>query len=261
MRKIILGAMLLSGIAFAAPASSTPNLGNAKNLSNAKKQVLGNFASGSVVSGSTYAGNGVKRWYLFNEGHLGYSWSKLGDLNLHSADVGYSMYITSIQSANGIRPYVGTEITVPIYIKSTGNSNAFSSDQIVNNNLPNGSKVMTDISFNGWGIQVPIIVGVQYSSFYVQGMVGYSYHRITDRFYTGENTNDTDLENEYHGLTYGLGMGIKFSNVFSAGLRWVTGELNSSTRTPGAQIATNTVRTKDFKDNYHRVSVIFGVVF
>ncbi|TLD81973.1 hypothetical protein LS68_002880 [Helicobacter sp. MIT 05-5293] len=255
MRKIILGVMLLGGIALGATTSTS----STKSLSNAKKQLLGNFASGSVVSGSNYAGSGVKRWYLFNEGHLGYSYSILGDLNLHSADVGYSLYITSIKSASGIRPYVGTEITLPIYIKSTGNSNAFLPG--VDNGLPGGSKVMTDIGFNGFGIQVPVIVGVQVSSFYLQGMVGYSYHRITDKFYVSEFQNDTDLVNEYHGLTYGLGAGIKFSNVFSVGLRYVTGQLNSSSRTPGATITTNSVRTKDFKDSYHRMSIIFGVVF
>ena len=255
LRNVILGLTLLGGVALGATASS--NSINKNTLGNAKKQLLGNFASGSVVSGSTYAGSGARRWYLFNEGHLGYSYSKLGDLNLHSVDVGYSMYISSIKAAGGIRPYVGTEITVPIYIKSTGNSNAFSAPT----GLPGDSKVMTDISFNGLGIQVPVIVGAQMGSFYIQGMVGYSYHYIRDRFYVSDVQNDTELENNYQGLTYGLGAGMKFSNVFSVGLRWVTGELTSSARSAKAPIPTNAVRTKDFKDNYHRFSIIFGVVF
>lgn len=247
IRKIVLMLVAVGSMAFAAPNNNT-----------IKNQLLGNFASGSILNGSTKAGN-VQRWYLFSEGHLGYSYSMLGDLNLHSADVGYSMYITSIKSASGLRPYVGTEITVPIYIKSTGNSNAFWAGQ--DTGLPGGTKVMNDMGFNGWGVQVPVIVGVQARYFYIQGMVGYAYHNITDRFYISETQNDTSLDNVYHGLTYGVGMGVKVSNVFSVGLRYVMGQMTSSGRTPGASINTDSVRSKDFKDDYKRFSLIFGVVF
>lgn len=247
-KYVVCGVVLATSVAFGATS----------DITNARKQFLSNFASGSVVSGSTKAGN-VQRWYLFNEGHLGYSYSMLGDLNLHSLDVGYSMYITAINAASGLRPYFGTEITVPIYLKSVGNSNAFLAD--ATNLPPRGKNVMSDIGFNGWGVQVPIVLGVQANAFYVQAMVGYSYHSITDRFYMGDNLNDTSLANTYHGLTYGLGAGIKVSNVFTVGLRYVMGQLTSSERTAESGIATNVIRTKDFKDDYKRISVIFGIVF
>ncbi|TLD95440.1 hypothetical protein LS71_007995 [Helicobacter jaachi] len=250
LKKIALVLAMAGTLAFG--ASNNNNLGTVKN------QLLGNFASGSILNGSNRAGS-VQRWYLFSEGHLGYSYSMLGDLNLHSADIGYSMYITAIRSASGLRPYVGTEITVPLYLKSTGNSNAFW--QGVDTGLPGGTKVMTDLGFNGWGVQVPVIVGVQANYFYIQGMVGYAYHSFTDNFYISETQNDTTLDNIYHGLTYGLGAGVKVSNVFSIGLRYVRGEMTSSSRTAGAGINTNAVRTKDFKDEYQRFSIIFGVVF
>lgn len=233
-------------------------LGASNDVTNARKQFLGNFASGSVLSGSTKAGS-VQRWYLFNEGHLGYSYSMLGDLNLHSLDVGYSMYITAIRPQSGLRPYFGLELTAPIYLKSVGNSNAFYADR--DTGLPGGRKVMTDTGFNGWGAQVPLILGVQARYFYIQGMVGYSYHNITDNFYVSDTQNDTSLDNIYHGLTYGVGMGIKVRNVFTVGFRYVMGQLNSSSRTPGASINADSVRAKDFKDDYKRFSVIFGVVF
>ena len=252
LRKVFLMAAVATSVAFGAPAT------NQKSLGDAKKQLLGNFASGSILNGSNKAGN-VARWYLFNEGHLGYSYPKLGNLNLHSADVGYSIYITSIKAASGIRPYIGTEITVPIYLKSIGDSNAFQPNQ--STGLPGDKKVMTDLGFNGWGVQVPVILGIQAGSFYVQGMVGYSYHKITDKFFVSDTQNDTSLDNTYHGLIYGLGVGAKFSNVFSVGVRYVMGELTSSSREAGASISTTAVRTKDFKDNYQRISVIFGVVF
>ena len=249
VKRIFLLLALVVGVVFAAPA---------KNNNDIKKQLLGNFASGSILDGSRKAGS-VQRWYFFSEGHLGYSYSILGDLNLHSADVGYSMYITSIKSASGLRPYVGTEITAPIYIKSVGNSNAFWEG--VNTGLPGGTKVMTDLGFNGWGVQVPVIVGVQARYFYIQGMVGYAYHSIKDNFYISDTQNDTSLDNVYHGLTYGIGMGVKVSNVFSVGLRYVMGQMTSSSRTPGPSINTDSVRSKDFKNDYQRMSIIFGVVF
>lgn len=248
LKNTILMLILLCGMAF----------GATKSLNNAKKSFFGNFASGSILSGSTQAGD-VRRWYLFNEGHLGYSYTKLGALNLHSADVGYSLYITSIKAASGIRPYFGTEITVPIYLKSLGNSNAFWADR--DTGLPGGTKIMTDVGFNGWGVQVPLILGVQTGAFYIQGMVGYAYHNITDRFYISEMQNDTSLDNVYHGLTYGVGVGLKFSNVFSVGARYVMGEMTSSERKAQTGINTDSVRTKDFKNDYQRFSVIFGIVF
>ena len=84
---------------------------------------------------------------------------------------------------------------------------------------------------------------------------------IKDNFYISETQNDTSLDNIYHGLTYGIGMGVKVSNVFSVGLRYVMGQMTSSSRTPGASINTDSVRSKDFRDDYQRFSVIFGVVF
>ncbi|WP_334085220.1 hypothetical protein [Helicobacter typhlonius] len=256
LKRVFLMLAIAGGMAFGAPAKPTTT--NKNSLQDTQKKLLGNFASGSILNGSNKAGN-VARWYLFNEGHLGYSYSKLGDLNLHSADLGYSIYIASIKAASGIRPYLGTEITVPIYLKSVGESNAFYAD--ANLPLPGGRQVMTDLGFNGWGAQVPVIVGVQMNSFYIQGMVGYSYHSITDNFFVSDTQNDTSLSNTYHGLVYGVGAGFKFQNVFSVGLRYIMGELTNSDRDPGAVIPTTAVRTKDFKNNYQRFSVIFGVVF
>lgn len=255
MKKCGVGAAALAlsaSMALGASSSNKNSLGTAKN------QFLGQFATGSILNGSTKAGS-VQRWYLFNEGHLGYSYSKLGAMNLHSVDVGYSMYIMSIKSASGLRPYFGVEITAPIYIRTLGNSNAFYDDKATG--LPGGTKVMNDIGFNGWGVQVPLILGVQARYFYMQAMVGYSYHSITDNFYVSDTQNDTSLANVYHGLTYGVGMGVRVSNVFSIGLRYVMGQMTSSERTPGASINTDAVRTKNFTNDYQRMSVIFGMVF
>lgn len=251
-RKIVLLLAFVGSVVFGAPAKNT------NSLNNVKKNILGNFAKGSILDGSNKAGS-VQRWYLFNEGHVGYSYSKLGQLDLQSVDLGYSMYLTAIRPAGGLRPYIGTEITFPIYIKSTGFSNAFYDDKATG--LPSNTKVLSDMGFNGWGVQVPIIVGVQAQYLYIQGMVGYAYHNIIDRFYVSETQNDTSLTNIYHGFMYGVGVGIKVSNIFSIGFRYVLGQMNSASRVPQTSINTDSVRTKDFVNDYQRASVIFGVVF
>lgn len=252
-RKTAIILVLVGNVAFGAPANKKQ-----PTLNDVKKNLLNNFAKGSILDGSNKAGN-VQRWYLFNEGHVGYSYSKLGKLDLQSVDLGYSMYLTAIRAASGLRPYIGTEITLPIYIKSTGYSNAFYADQATG--LPHNTKVLQDMGFNGWGVQVPIIVGVQAQYLYIQGMVGYAYHDITDKFYVSDVQNDTSLNNIYHGLVYGVGVGIKVSNIFSMGFRYVLGQMNSASRVPGAGINTNSIRTKDFTNDYQRFSVIFGVMF
>lgn len=250
-KHIILALVCSASVAMAASFSTS-------SFSSAKSQFLGAFASGSVVSGSSGAGN-VERWFLFNEGHIGYSYSTLGELNLHSADIGYSIYITSIQSLGGLRPYFGIEATAPIYLKSVGSSNAFSTG--VDTGLPNGAKVMQDVGFNGFGLQVPIVLGIQANTFYIQGMLGYAYHKITDNFFVSDVQNDTSLSQVYQGLTYGVGVGIRFKNVFSFGARYVMGELTSSNREAGANINMDAIRAKDFKDKYQRFSLIFGIMF
>lgn len=248
----IVGLALSANIVFG--ASNNGTLGSTKN------EFLSQFAQGSILNGSTKAGS-VARWYLFNEGHVGYSYSMLGNMNLHSVDVGYSAYIMSIKSASGLRPYFGVEITAPLYIRTLGSSNAFYSG--ADTGLPGGSNVLGDMNFNGWGVQVPLILGVQARYFYMQAMVGYSYHSITERFYVSDTQNDTSLTNNYSGFTYGAGMGVRVSNVFSVGVRYVMGQLTSVGRSPegGSPINADSIRGKDFGNRYQRISLIFGMIF
>lgn len=248
--------IFLCVLAFFCVSHAAPN-----NNSSLKNSLLGNFASGSIVSGSTKAGN-VKRWYLFNEGHVGYSFSTLDSVfgdhqKLHSVDLGYSVYITAINGS--VRPYIGTEITAPIYVKSVGGSPAFFED----NGLPNQGKVISDLGFRGYGVQVPVIVGLQAGSFYLQAMAGYSYNNIIDLLYTSDITLDTEVTSVYQGFVYGLGAGIKVSNVFSIGLRYMMGELTSTNRDVNEAhiLRRHSIRPKDFKNDYMRASIIFGVVF
>lgn len=217
--------------------------------------LLSNFGAGRVVRASS---DGTTRWILYNEGMLGYSYAKLGDSFLHSADIGYSSYIMSVSSMRGVYPYVGVEVTLPIYIRQRGNSNAFATSP---SDLPGGTKLLGEMGFNGWGVQVPVVVGLQMKSFYIQAMGGYAYHSIKDVFYKSETENDWSLTNTYQGIIYGAGLGLRLRNTFSIGARFVMGDLNSTLRDPEQPALQTHIRTKDFQVPYWRASVIFGVVF
>ncbi len=220
-----------------------------------ENSILSNFGSGRVIRASS---DGTTRWILYNEGMLGYSYAKLGETFLHSADIGYSSYIMSVSSMRGVYPYVGVEITVPIYIREKGNSNAFATTPT---DLPGGSKLLSETGFNGWGVQVPVVIGLQAKSFYIQAMGGYAYHSIKDVFYKSATENDWSLTNTYQGIIYGAGLGIRMRNTFSFGLRFVMGDLNSTLRDPEQPDLQPHIRTKDFQSRYWRASAIFGVVF
>lgn len=220
-----------------------------------ENSILSNFGSGRVIRASS---DGTTRWILYNEGMLGYSYAKLGETFLHSADIGYSSYIMSVSSMRGVYPYVGVEITVPIYIREKGNSNAFATTPT---DLPGGSKLLSETGFNGWGVQVPVVIGLQAKSFYIQAMGGYAYHSIKDVFYKSATENDWSLTNTYQGIIYGAGLGIRMRNTFSFGLRFVMGDLNSTLRDPEQPGLQPHIRTKDFQSRYWRASAIFGVVF
>ncbi len=220
-----------------------------------ESSLLSNFGAGRVVRASS---DGTTRWILYNEGMLGYSYSKLGESFLHSADIGYSTYIMSVSSMRGVYPYVGVEITVPIYIRQKGDSNAFATSPT---DLPGGTKLLGEMGFNGWGVQVPVVIGLQMKSFYIQAMGGYAYHSIKDVFYKSATENDWSLTNTYQGIIYGAGVGIRMRNTFSAGLRFIMGDLNSTLRDPEQPALQTHLRAKDFQVPYWRASVIFGVVF
>ena len=244
--------MVLFLVGLSAMSGATNALSQYKSYENS---ILSNFGPGRVIRASN---DGTTRWILYNEGMLGYSYAKLGETFLHSADIGYSSYIMSISSMRGVYPYVGVEITVPIYIREKGNSNAFATTPT---DLPGGSKLLSETGFNGWGVQLPVVIGLQTKSFYIQAMGGYAYHSIKDIFYKSATENDWSLTNTYQGIIYGAGLGIRMRNTFSFGLRFVMGDLNSTLRDPEQPGLQPHIRAKDFQSHYWRASAIFGVVF
>lgn len=261
-------AQFLKKLAFigALSALSVGNLSAASNNSyfqqykSYEKSLLSNFGNGRVIKASTKANSAT--WVFYNEGHLGYSYSKLGSTILNSADIGYSSYIMAIRSAQGLHPYVGLEITVPIYLQARGDSNIFTNPPT--GQLPNGRSLLGETGFTGWGVQVPVIIGVQAGSFYAQGMVGYAYHSITDTFYKSDTENNWSADTAYQGIIYGGGVGWRLNNTFSMGFRYVMGDLTNTKRTPTSEnfnALNSDIKTKDFQVPYYRASVIFGYVF
>lgn len=225
----------------------------------AESSLLSNFGSGRVIKASSASSSAT--WIFYNEGHLGYSYSSLGSMILNSADIGYSSYIVSVSSAGGLHPYVGIEITVPIYLSSRGDSNIFATSPQVE--LPNGSKLLGETNFSGWGVQVPAVLGVHFGGgFYIQAMAGYAYHSLTDTFYKSDTQNNWSANTVYQGVVYGGGLGLKLKDTFSIGVRYMMGNLNNTTRDPGDFTALNTyIKTKDFQVPYWRASIILGYVF
>ena len=225
----------------------------------AESSLLSNFGSGRVIKASSASSSAT--WILYNEGHLGYSYSSLGDMILNSADVGYSSYIVSVSSAGGLHPYVGVEITVPVYLRARGDSNIFATSP--QNQLPNGTKLLGETNFSGWGVQIPAVLGVHFGGgFYIQAMAGYSYHSLTDTFFKSATENNWSANAVYQGVVYGGGLGLKLKDTFSIGVRYMMGNLNSTTRDPGDFTALNAfIKTKDFQVPYWRASIILGYVF
>ncbi|PAF43565.1 hypothetical protein [Helicobacter sp. 11S02596-1] len=189
------------------------------SLQHTRNAILGQFTKGSIVDGTKGTGS-VRRWYLFNEGSIGGSYTMLGKSEYISADVAYSTYIRSIESLfGGMSLMAGTELSFPIYLKASGKSN------ILNDHRPLETKETEGVA--GFGVQLPLMVGLEYKGFYITGLVGYTWLFMKDTYAaTGRGANPTVTTN-YDGLIYGGGLGYKISNVVNIGIRYVTGELTN----------------------------------
>ncbi|PAF48176.1 hypothetical protein BKH46_02390 [Helicobacter sp. 12S02634-8] len=190
-----------------------------KSVQNNRNGVLRQFTKGSIVSGTKATGS-VRRWYLFNEGSIGSSYTMLGRSQYVSADLAYSTYIRSIESLfGGLSLMAGTELSVPIYLMIRGRSNVLSDHRLL--------EVQETEGIAGYGIQLPLMLGLEYKGFYVVGLVGYTWLFMKDTYMaTGRGANPT-ISTNYDGLIYGGGLGYKFSNVVNLGVRYVTGSLTN----------------------------------
>lgn len=224
----LMAIVALLGVSGAHAASNK----NYKNLKSQQSSFTKNFASGSIVSGSTYGStnkNAARRWYIFNEASAGGSYTTLGEANYVAVDVGYRAYLRTIETTMlGLNFLFGAEINFPIYLQASGKSNIIA-------NKPFETEE-TASAIQGWGVEVPAIIGFEKSGFYLTGLVGYGWQFMTDTYTlaNGRGAHPT-IKTSYDGLIWGASVGYKVRNVMNIGFRWTMG--NMTNRKDGTELS------------------------
>ncbi|PAF51029.1 hypothetical protein [Helicobacter sp. 13S00477-4] len=219
---ILLGVLLFLSTIDAATNTTKKNQSTRptiKTVQQKRNLILGNFTKGSIVDGTKGTGS-VRRWYLFNEGSVGSSYTILGKSQYVSVDLGYSTYIRTIESLlGGMNFIVGTEITVPIYLMTKGRSNILDDHRFLEREETKGVA--------GFGVQLPLIMGLEYKGFYILGLGGYTWLFMKDTYYNAGQGENPTVSTQYDGIIYGGGLGYKISNVVNIGLRYVRGNMTN----------------------------------
>ncbi|WP_104697257.1 MULTISPECIES: hypothetical protein [unclassified Helicobacter] len=260
MSRVIYGLFalfLMLDFSFAAP----------KKSSSSTKKELGKFTPGSIADGTTGTGK-VRRWYFFNEGAVGSSYTFLGKSEYLSVDLGYSLYIRSIESVlGGMNLMIGTEISAPIFLRPMRGSKS---------NILENRPYLERTQFEGvvgGGVQLPLMLGLEYKGFYVVGFGGYTWLFMKDTYPSDNRGDFPTIKTQYDGVIYGGGLGYKISNIVNLGVRYTGGSLINR---GGAQTIFDSAAIADGLDNqsitrktgraiydipYHRISVFISVIF
>lgn len=197
---------------------------NYKNLQSNQSKFTSRFASGSIVSGSkANSRNSERRWYIFNEGAVGGSYSMLGSATYWAVDLGYNVYLRTIDSTKGGVSFIaGAGVNFPIYLKANGKSNILSDHR--------GFQQKDYDGILGWGSEIPVMIGIEKSGFYLTGLVGYGWLFMND-IYPVANAQGSGafprVETSYDGIIYGAGLGYKLSNVINIGFRYFHGDMTN----------------------------------
>lgn len=262
MKKIIYGflaLLLLLEFSFAAPTTT-------RSSSSSSRQ-LGTFTKGSIVDGTTGTGT-ARRWFFFNEGAVGSSYTFLGKAEYLSVDVGYSLYLRSIESVlGGMNMMFGTEITAPIFLQPMRGSKS---------NILDTHAYLERTQFEGIvgaGVQLPLMLGFEYKGFYFLGFGGYTWLFMKDTYPSTQRGDFPTIKTQYDGVIYGGGLGYKVSNIVNLGFRYTGGSLTNrgvpQTVFDDAAIKegldkqsiTNETGRPIYNIPYHRISVFVSVIF
>ncbi|MCE3037543.1 hypothetical protein LW135_06875 [Helicobacter sp. faydin-H20] len=259
MKKTLLAclcALLSLNLAFGAPAKTTKTNKN-----------LGKFTKGSVVDGTPATGK-VRRWYFFNEGSAGSSYTFLGKSQYLSVDLGYSLYLRSIESMlGGMNFMFGTEISVPMYLKVMPNSksNILSDHRYLERQETEG--------LAGFGVELPLMIGLEYKGFYIAGLAGYTWLFMKDTYKSANAGAYPTIQTQYDGIVYGGGIGYKISNIVNFGIRYTGGSLTNreGARTSispeanrdnlGGMVITNQTGRPIYNIPYHRIHAFISIIF
>ncbi len=263
MKKILLGLMaflLCFDISMSAPTSKT-------KTSKTQNKQLGKFKPGSIVDGTPATGP-VRRWYFFNEGSVGTSYASLGRSQYMTVDLGYSLYIRSIESVmGGMNFMIGTEMSTPIFIRpmSGSRSNILSDHRFLERSQIEG--------IAGAGVQFPLMLGFEYKGFYFVGLAGYGWFFMKDTYFSDKRGNFPTIQTQYDGVIYGGGIGYKIRNVVNIGVRYTGGSLvnrgGAQTIFDDAAIANGLDKVSITQQTgrsihditYHRIGLFIAVVY
>ena len=232
---------------------------NYKSLKSVQSSFTRNFASGTIVSGSkANASNSTRRLYIFNEGVVGGSYTILGSANYWSVDLGYNVYLRTIESAvGGINFLAGAGLNFPIYLKAGGKSNILSDHR--------GFQTKEYDGIVGWGSEIPVMIGIEKSGFYLTGLVGYGWLFMTDIYPTTNQSGNgafPRVETSYDGIIYGAGIGYKVSNVINIGFRYLHGDMtNRKDETKPDEVAQSYGITNDTIITQTKGRNLYGIAY
>ncbi|OBV29681.1 hypothetical protein BKN38_02170 [Helicobacter sp. CLO-3] len=275
-------ASIFLGAAVALSASLThlnaaPDANNTyRNLKSSQSTLTKQFASGSIVSGSTYGSrstNAARRWYIFNEGSVGGSYTMLGQANYWAVDLGYHIYLRSIEyTVLGLNFIIGAELNFPIYLSANGRSNILSDHRRFETEESDGIK--------GWGLELPAMIGFERKGFYLVGLVGYGWQFMRETYTNQVTINNQNrgahpvIETQYDGLIYGAGIGYKATNILNIGFRYTYGNMTNRFKSTkfddsavlnGLDTTNNSITAARGRDlysiDYHKFMLFAAIVF
>lgn len=256
MKKFLstfLATLALGSMLYAAPSKSTSSAKAGRSTSK--------FAKGTFVDGTTGTGS-ARRWFFFNEGSIGSSYSWLGRSQYVSVDLGYSAYLRSIESVlGGMNFMIGTEISAPIFIRPIVGSRS---------NILNDHRFLESSEFDGvagGGLQLPIMMGFEYRGFYFMGFAGYTWLWMNDTYQSTTVGAHPTVRNMYDGVIYGGGIGYKVSNIVNIGIRYTGGSLTNRIEQldPDAILANETIGHTTGRSvydiPYHKISIFVSLIY
>ncbi|ANV97552.1 hypothetical protein BBW65_01445 [Helicobacter enhydrae] len=191
----------------------------------------------------------IKNWLFLNDTSLGASWSSIGDTGYISVDLGYSLTIATYAPTGGVRRTFGLDIEVPLYVSALGSSNGITS----------GDKISESL---GWGVVLPLTIGIEAKNFWLKGLFGYTYNEISEGFDVASNKQSiVKINMRYHGFTYGVQLGWRYKNILNLGLKAMFGKLQNTARNANGSGLETAIQSKDRQYNLMRFGGFASITF
>lgn len=191
----------------------------------------------------------VRNWLFLNDASVGTSWSSIGKTSYISVDLGYSLTIATFASTGGVRRTFGLDIDVPLYVSAFGSSNGITS----------GDKISEAL---GWGVIVPVTLGMEVKNFWLKGLFGYAFNEISEGFEIAKNQESiVKMKMRYHGFAYGLSLGWRYKNILNLGFKAMFGKLQNTLRNVEGSGFENAIEKKDRQYDLMRFGAFASITF